>query len=273
MIHPIHWPRLGSESPPFDRNGRALRVTVHAPSTYPPSADERHVPELLRELGFSEFLDIADTDPLAPRHIQVGSQPNKNGLVAVTILENGEPTRFMGLHPQDWIHTAIRMIGIGGANDPRTLELAAHLPSLEAHRQNYRNIFATTVPDLLALRGRQTGKGNVRTLREALKIIGLYLRAKGDYTYHWFANGRSAGFDRGLFYWVLARYRTPMLWPYFAACLRRGSTLRDHTDHLGNGILTLEPYAPCRPATKSETSSIDGRTTPLVTRCCITLII
>jgi hypothetical protein len=198
--------------------------------------DDRGVLGLLRELAANKLLDMVDTDPSAARRLKIGSEPNAYGLASVTIFEAGEPRVFMGLRPENWIETAIRMIGIGSERDRRTLELAAHLPTLAAHSQNYRDIFATTVPDLLVFRDK-TRRGNVRTLRETLKIVGLYLRSKGDYSYRWLANRGSAAFDRGLFYWVLARHRMPPLWRYCAACLRRGSTMHDDTDHLGNGIL------------------------------------
>ena len=145
MIDRIQWRLLGSERPPFDHEGRELRVTVHAPLCDSLSTDERFLLGLLRELTQNKLLDVADTDSSAPRRLEIGSEPNERGLVQVTIIEGDEPRRFMGMYPEDWADSAITLIGVGNDSDQRVRDLAIHLPVLEAHDQNRRDIFATTV--------------------------------------------------------------------------------------------------------------------------------
>jgi hypothetical protein len=59
-------------------------------------------------------------------------------------------------------------------------------------------------------------KANVRSVQEAIALVGLFLRSRGDYTV-WPEYPLSYG--RGLYYWGLARELLPSAWRWFSACV------------------------------------------------------
>ena len=131
----------------------------------------------------------------------------------------------MGMRPRDWIEESIYLLGAGSPTDPGTCALVVRLPLLQAHLQTNRDLFITTNPDLLQLRTR-VPEANIADPGQGLKILGLYLRSREDYTIRmWKGNRHSFGAD--LFYWVLCRQQLPAMWKYFAACVRRGSLAHD----------------------------------------------
>lgn len=74
---------------------------------------------------------------------------------------------------------------------------------------------------------------NPRTPCEALKVLGLFLRSRDDYT--WRANIRIKG--RWVFYWALARHHLPEMWPYFSACLFASKNRKDDTAGVAQAVL------------------------------------
>jgi len=77
---------------------------------------------------------------------------------------------------------------------------------------------------------------NPRTPEEAAQIVGLFLRSRGLYTYSAGSNYKR-NFNRGLFYWILARHRLPSMWRYFSACIKAGHNLESNLEGLGQSIL------------------------------------
>jgi hypothetical protein len=235
MIEAIRWRLLGADRPPFERDGRHLRITVYCPSPEALSSDEEAALSLIRELAHLDSLRVVDTNLDAPWRLEVDTEPNENGVASAILIGPKDRRVFCALHPRDWIEEAIFLLRIGSPTDPRTRALASHLPIFEAHQQTYRDVFITTERDLLELRSR-VPNANVRDVFEGLKIIGLYLRSVRDFTIRVRGGGREC-FDRGLFYWVLCRQRLPAIWRYFAACVSRGSVVKDGMEYLGNAIL------------------------------------
>jgi hypothetical protein len=62
-----------------------------------------------------------------------------------------------------------------------------------------------------AIRGPVARDSNAMPVEAALALAGLYLRARDDFTLRQLQGGRET-FNRGLFYWVLARELLPSAW-------------------------------------------------------------
>ncbi len=119
----------------------------------------------------------------------------------------------------------------GGDSDD---QLYRRLVTTQAHLAAGADIFVSTAPSLLSNRDKRILQdANVRTPREAAKIVGLYLRSRDNYTCQ-----ANLGFrGRWAFYWALARHHLPGMWRYFSACVLAGDSGHDDTLGLGGAIL------------------------------------
>jgi hypothetical protein len=237
VIDAIHWRLLAGDHSPFEQTQerRHLRITIHCPNVDALSTEDRSRLALIRELARLDTIRIADTDPSAVWRFEVETRPNEYGAAQARIVGPDGPRIFMAVHPREWIEEAILMIGIGSASDPRTQDVAAHLPYLEAHADTFRDVFVTSYPEFLNAK-RKWRHAHICDLSEGLKIIGLYLRFKDDFTIRT-SELHQEKFDRALFYWVLCRQRLPAMWPYFSAALVRSRALHDQMEYLANTIL------------------------------------
>ncbi len=212
-----------------------MRVTVHCPDLAKASTGDRTALGIIRELAHLECLRIADTDSTAPWHFSIEERDEESGFGAVKLRGPNGAWADIAMYHRPWAAEAKRLLGDVRDQDLGVQQLLLHLPTLEGHLQARRDVFVTTVPELLALRDR-VPDANLRTPSAGLKLIGLYLRAVEDFTVRSFSNGADR-FDRGLFYWVLCRERLPSMWRYFAACVRRGGVVHDNSEYLGASIL------------------------------------
>ena len=78
------------------------------------------------------------------------------------------------------------------------------------------------------------GRGaTICTIADALPVLGLYLRAQGE-----FVVADRVRFNRGLFFWVGTRELLPAAWRWFSACVKHGSgTSDDSMVILGGSLL------------------------------------
>ena len=237
MIEPIHWPKLAGKENPFATKSedRVLEVTVHV-ATQPADADERLALQLLREFAEHRSLDIADTTAGAIREFRIGEFDAQRGFRPVRITRPDGLTKCGVWGSEDWPALAAslceRYPEFGLPSDT----LFQDISIAEAHRQNYRDLLITDSSRLLIARDRFPA-ANIRTLIDGVRVVGLYLRSRDDYTYQCFDRGGRSSLDRGLFYWVLCRQRLPAMWRYFAGCLAAAKVRRDDSDYLGNTVL------------------------------------
>jgi len=112
------------------------------------------------------------------------------------------------------------------------------LIAAQAHRALHQDILITSSPWLLEHRTHSiVREANPRTPTEAAQIVSLFLRSRGNYTF-WASESGQRRFNRGLFYWVLARHRLPSTWRYFSACVEAQKIRNDDILLLGQSILT-----------------------------------
>jgi hypothetical protein len=107
----------------------------------------------------------------------------------------------------------------------RVLLLASAAEDYEA------DALATGSPVLLdpAIRGSKAQRSNAMTITEAVALIGLYLRLRDNFTHGRHAQGSWERFDRGGFYWVLARELLPSAWRCGSAAHQHGQAIGDDT--------------------------------------------
>jgi hypothetical protein len=79
--------------------------------------------------------------------------------------------------------------------------------------------FVTTDPLLLERVPQNLVEGaNLMSLREALAVLGLFLRSRQDFAVD-LTDTYRYNYDRGLFYWVMVRDLTPAGWRWFSGCV------------------------------------------------------
>ena len=232
MITPLHSRTDWNEKPPFEPDGRRLRITAYFPNLAKLTEEDRYRLGVLRDLQQFDCLRITGTDNSWPWRFEVNTTPNSAGCGEIVFIGPEDLAwRFHALHTYDDLDRAIRFIGIGGPTDSRSCALALRLPLVDAHEQSHRDLFITSHDEFLNLR-HKLRHANVCDLREGLKLIGLYLRSRDN-----FDLGARVRFDRLAFYWILCREQLPAMWKYFAACVARGHAAKDNTEYLGNTIL------------------------------------
>ncbi|MHB1850138.1 MAG: hypothetical protein ACYCSX_18195 [Acidimicrobiales bacterium] len=96
------------------------------------------------------------------------------------------------------------------------------------------DLFVTKRPYLRATTWQIANSVTIVDVDEALAVLGLYLRAQGQYVTYRSPEGRdSVLMNRGLFFWVGARELLPSAWRWFTACAQHSARARD------DGLLLL----------------------------------
>ncbi|MGE0043000.1 MAG: hypothetical protein AB7H88_20590 [Vicinamibacterales bacterium] len=240
MPNQLEWHLVAGERNPFEPEGRRLRITVHCPEEDRLNETDRRNLALLRELANVDKIRIVETKPGARWSLALNTTPNEHGVgVAAFVGPDGSVRCWHAFRPRDWEDEAIRFRRIGSKSDPEIVALGRHLMFVEAHEQCMRDVFATTLPELLSRREHRQ-RANIRSLSETLEILGLWLRRDGEIPIKARPHNHSTvqhnlGLD--LFRWVATRDRLPGMWRYFSACIRRGSEAKDKMEYLGNTIL------------------------------------
>lgn len=240
MIETIVWKRRGIQTPSAFLRGsaeRPLRVTLHTSSFQNLSDDEIEILELLSELSSLPELDILQTEAGSLPHIDLGDFENATDDVRVRVIYQGEPRRFTHvLYPKQYYEMAVRM----GGHEAQKADVGVAFQDLliaRAHTVLDQDILVTKSPWLLNHpKNVFVREANPRTILDAAKVIGLFLRSRDRYVYR-IVDIATLSFDRGLFYWVLVRQYLPNLWRYFSACVESQAIRKDDVLFVGQSIL------------------------------------
>lgn len=243
MIERIEWSRLTrfDELPsPFMRGKgeRPLRITLHSDSLAKLSGEEMDAVAVLREFGHLPEIQVVETKPGGYPHIEVGRVDPKANAIPVQIVFEGALRMLTAIwHPRQWPDIAAHLVGQPDPDHPDARAMLDVLIMAQAHCSIRGDILVTSSPLLLKHRNKTwLREANPRTPLEAAQIVGLFLRSRNIYTYT--AGPDFQGrFDRGWFYWVLARYRLPRMWRYLSACIAASKTRGDDLQELGESIL------------------------------------
>lgn len=232
MIERVEWQKHPRELPsPFIRGPgeRPLRLTLHSQGLINLTADENTALALLGELSNLEEVQLFSTSPGKFPHIVLEEPAAEDDCIPV-VLKRGDSVEVM-ISSRVWFKRQWPDIaaGLAPAGQKDHKDILDELLLAEAHRSVWGDILVTKSPFLLSNRGRSPiRETHPRTPLEAIRVTGLFLRSRSNYTH-------SA--KRGLFYWVLARYRLPNMWRYFAGCVGAAQLRGDDTDALGEAIL------------------------------------
>jgi hypothetical protein len=165
---------------------------------------------------------------------------------------------YMAIWPYgQWVERA-RVLdphGTAAGDLPHGLRLAAAAEEIQV------DALVTADPLLLGHRSDSLlSKANVRSVQEAIALVGLFLRSRGDYTV-WPEYGLSYG--RGFYYWGLARELLPSAWRWFSACV--ASSFNGGPSHLRAlgeaAIRRVDRALRCRDVVHIELSKPDSQDT------------
>jgi hypothetical protein len=243
MIERVEWSRKthsGELGCPFMRGQgeRPLRITLHSDSLAKLSGEEMAAVGVLREFGHLPEIEVLETEPGGYPHIEVGDLDPQADFIPVQIVSGGEPQLYTSVpFPRQWLGVARHLVGQPTLDHPDVSAMLDLVIMAQAHYSCGGDILVTSSPLLLKHRSKTSlREANPRTPLEAAQIVGLFLRSRDIYTYE--AGPRyQRRFDRGMFYWVLARHRLPSMWRYFSACLAAEKVRGDDLGELGQSIL------------------------------------
>ncbi len=241
MIEPLYWGNSAarrSEGTPFDRQAtQPLRLTFDTDSFRELTPRQKTALAILREFRNLDLIDAVETGGDANRRLLFGA-PNLEGDVPVTIVQGEVPQLHVlaRVGRQLAFAPAKARPNVPGESSPE--DAAGPLVVLGAHQALDRHVLVSESPALFDPREYGMAKyGNPRRILDALRIVGLFLRTRSCYVYRVERPGFLESFDRGLFYWVLARHLTPSMWRYHSACHAAEKGRRDDTGSLGSSIL------------------------------------
>jgi len=244
MIERIEWNRyydLHKLPNPFmtGERERPIRITLHSECLKGLSGKPMEAVALLREFGNLPQIDLLETEPGNSPSIEIEPFDLTKDVINVRIVSTGGVTSlWTGIHgSRQWPNYAAFLVGQQGQNHPSTNEMVNAIKLSQAHYKVGSDILVTLDPLILEHRDKSLiREANPRTPTEAAQIVGLFLRSRNIYTYMASSKVRS-NFSRGLFYWILARYRLPSMWRYFSACVAAGKERSNGLQSLGSAIL------------------------------------
>jgi hypothetical protein len=229
----------GRSAGPFARNAseRILRITLHSDSFASATGSCADAINLLRQFSRLDGVLIADTIEGSSSRLIVDVFDEDSDYVPIR-LEGKRNSLYTGIFfPRNWIDLAKRLSLREESPVHDANVVLGDLLVARAHRTVGNDLLVTLSPWLLLEKKvKLVYETNPCTPTEAVKILALYLRSRGEYIYE-VQRGLKLRFDKGLFYWILARHRLPRLWKYFSACVLSEESRLDDTMGLGHSIL------------------------------------
>lgn len=217
---------------------RPLRITLHSDSLAKLCGKEMEAVAVLREFGHIPEIQVFETSPGDYPHIESGDINPKENAISVQIVSGEQLLMLAAIQNARQLPSlAAHLVGQSNPDHQDARAMLDHLIIAEAHCSIHGDILVTSSPLLIRHRNkRELREANPRTPLEAAQIVGGFLRSRDIYIYA--AGPKSKySFDRGMFYWVLVRYRLPSMWRYFSACLAAGKGKHSDLPRLGESIL------------------------------------
>ncbi len=193
-------------SPFCYEENKALKLTIHDSSFSHLQENELKAYELLMELGKLPELDVLQFLPGEHLHIQLKNEIED---YIDIFIEDGD----------EWQNGYIEKKELAGMRCASENEEKECLELL-AHRELRRDIFIT-MSDYLISKRETFSNQNILTPTEALRVIGLFLRSRNEWTF-WMNEKGSWVTCKESFYWILMRHKLPNMWRYHSACVQAG---------------------------------------------------
>jgi hypothetical protein len=216
-----------------------IRLTLHTEALKGLTGIEAEAYDALRELSNLPDIDVLQTEPGEFPHFDVGEY--SLDLQGFHLDINRSSGKLSTRVPFPYMPDRIieRFDDEGAESKDNLIEQLV----LACASSRFQHIFVTASEILLEHPDDVFIKGsNPRTPLEAAKIVGLFLRSRGKYTYS--VRGKiPSSMDRWMFYWILTREHLPSMWRYFHACVDAGLAQKnlntsDDTLEIGQSILT-----------------------------------
>jgi hypothetical protein len=255
------WPEQQSQPPELFAGRpafRQMRVLLDVDSIGEPPSDQGHVGLLLGLLSheYINLLRYSDSGPPADaprRQLQWGGSA-PIGWAELGLRDAATDTRSVTYSDGDSVtHAGI----MGNAHVVAASDTASSaysgLVEIEQRSRRVSDVLAAQVADatgadilissrpyLYQMTWRATPDVTILTPEEALSVIGLYLRAQGQFPVWRNRDGLgSITFNRGLFYWVGTRALLPEGWRWFSACAQHSHVPGNNDEllYLGQSVL------------------------------------
>jgi hypothetical protein len=106
-----------------------------------------------------------------------------------------------------------------------------------AARELDADLYVTNRPYVLKRQGSLFGAVTICSPADALALVGLYLRSRGEYDVYREPAVGKVKFNRGLFYWVGVRELLPEGWRWYTACVTHADLQADdELTYLGGAV-------------------------------------
>lgn len=246
MIQKIIWPKIPENKNPFGGidGYRKISLTFHSRSFTKISCEEKKALEILLRLADLEDVDALAFDDLVSHKIIIDSERTDNEYIELRISNSeGNIIKYSGIS-KSWLRPEYLNEIL---NDFFPIEgdifnqFNQEILEIGAHIELDRDIFVTTSPFLFHNKNRFS-QANIFTPKEALKIVGLYLRMRGEFewTSHFDERARNVT-SRRVFYDYLSKGMLTNCWKYLSGLglhHKHGSVAR-----LGRSVLDRFSFA------------------------------
>lgn len=241
MIPFMKWPDHRRDEPfsPFLRGKgeRAIKITFHSSSFIGATAEETEAIDLLREFSFLSEVEAIDTQTGQLPYLEIGEYDGKAALIPITVTDKDQQSRDDLEFYDDLLSISARISNQCDLGSPETLTALGEILLVKAAERLRSDILVSLSPRLLGHRTKSAlQRANVRSPLEAAKIVGLFLRSRGNYTWQVTPTVRRH-FDSGGFYNVLARHKLPNMWHYSSVCESMRAVRPDDTSQLCRSLL------------------------------------
>jgi len=221
MTPKIKWPEAFDEGNPFGgKNGyRVIRITFHDRSLLDVKDDEKKALDILLGLANTDEVDALSFNGLVNPMISFDREKNNNNYIPIKVLDHeGNAIRFTGVY-KSWTESNYisRLTGFYSSHDEeRNNRIIKEILEVKSHDALNRDVFVST-SDILIKNRENLEECNICTPKEALKIIGLYLRMKGNMQWisHRIGNATYTT-SRQSFYQAVTRGLLPNSWKYIS---------------------------------------------------------
>jgi hypothetical protein len=216
-----------------------MRLTIHCPRTAP-DHEQALALGLIREFASVEIFDAVDTEDQSLKLLKVRQDPGGN-YVAVTISpdqpQEGTLVSYLGRVTEFGEYA--RRFNCDAHDDNTRTDLLI----LAAHQRRRADLLVTLSTRLLVLKEKLAADGiNVCTPKDAVGVIGLFLRSRDNYNIR--ERGCRESIGRWGFYLVLTREQLPALSRYFSACVYSSMDKKDDTAlRLGESVFSRARWA------------------------------
>jgi hypothetical protein len=209
-------------------NRRPIRIVIDRDTVRDDDAAS-----VLLNFGHHDGVEVISTDPSdGGWHMEIGTHEPDVDRIPVTVHQGSGGWTQSAVWP-------VRSLEIVAKSIPGPMDdVFAALVLGRAASSAHADALATRNPYLISQPRNWIRRDNAMIPEQAVALLGLNLRLRGDFVYVREANAVGR-FDRGMYYWVLTRSLLPAAWRWFSACVHSSTKVGDDKlIGLGGGLLT-----------------------------------